>query len=160
MAAVRQPFDLSNMIWNVPETLAYLSRLVSPPGDLIMTGTPEGSAAAVWTGTTLLHLALVDPVRSQRRNVMSPKIDQEDSEIHNPHGEFDKPGDVVKDTILSQPEKKKALENLEQDCHTTFNLKNLKPAISMTYRSTRYLINDTLLDNFAHLPTSYLRIVS
>jgi hypothetical protein len=46
------------------------------------------------------------------------------------------------------------------DCHTTFNLKNLKAAISMTYRSTRYLINDTLLDKFAHLPTSYLRIVS
>ena len=45
-------------------------------------------------------------------------------------------------------------------CHTTFNLKNLKPAISMTYRATRYLINDTLLDNVAHLPTSYLRIVS
>ena len=44
-------------------------------------------------------------------------------------------------------------------CHTTFNLKNLKPAISMTYRATRYLINDTLLDNVAHLPTSYLRIV-
>ena len=39
-------------------------------------------------------------------------------------------------------------------------LENLKPAISITYRSTRYLINDTLLDNFAHLPTSYLKIVS
>src|SRR5277367_4611602 len=33
-------------------------------------------------------------------------------------------------------------------CHTTLNLKNLKAAISMTYRSTRYLINDTLLDKF------------
>jgi protease I len=45
-------------------------------------------------------------------------------------------------------------------CHTTFNVKNVKPAISMTYCSARYLINDTLLDNFAHLPTSYLRIFS
>ena len=45
-------------------------------------------------------------------------------------------------------------------CHTTFNVKNVKPAISMTYCSARYLINDTLLDNIAHLPTSYLRIVS
>jgi fumarylpyruvate hydrolase len=36
------------MIWNVPETIAYLSRLVRlAPGDLIMTGTPEGVAAAV-----------------------------------------------------------------------------------------------------------------
>ncbi len=46
--AVRQSSDLSNMIWNVPETIAYLSRLVRlAPGDLIMTGTPEGVAAAV-----------------------------------------------------------------------------------------------------------------
>jgi 2-keto-4-pentenoate hydratase/2-oxohepta-3-ene-1,7-dioic acid hydratase in catechol pathway len=122
--AVRQPFDLSNMIWNVPETLAYLSRLVSSAGDLIMTGTSEGSAPAVRTGTTLLQLALVDPVRSQRRNVMSPKIDKKSQKIHNPHGEFDKPGDVVKDTILSQPEKKKALENLEQDAHQLMTASN------------------------------------
>ncbi len=34
------------MIWNIPETIAYLSRLVAlRPGDLIMTGTPEGVAA-------------------------------------------------------------------------------------------------------------------
>jgi hypothetical protein len=51
-------------------------------------------------------------------------------------------------------------EGLSAGCHTTFNLKNLRAAISMTYCSTRYLINDTLLDNFAHLPTSYLRILS
>jgi fumarylpyruvate hydrolase len=45
---VRQSSDLSNMIWNVPETIAYLSRLVRlAPGDVIMTGTPEGVAAAV-----------------------------------------------------------------------------------------------------------------
>jgi fumarylpyruvate hydrolase len=44
--AVRQSSDLSNMIWNVPETIAYLSRLVRlAPGDLIMTGTPEGVGA-------------------------------------------------------------------------------------------------------------------
>ncbi len=45
--AVRQSSDLSKMIWNVPETIAYLSGLVElAPGDLIMTGTPEGVAAA------------------------------------------------------------------------------------------------------------------
>lgn len=44
--AVRQTSDLSKMIWNVPETIAYLSGLVElAPGDLIMTGTPEGVAA-------------------------------------------------------------------------------------------------------------------
>ena len=43
---VRQTSDLSKMIWNVPETIAYLSRLVRlAPGDLIFTGTPEGVAA-------------------------------------------------------------------------------------------------------------------
>jgi fumarylpyruvate hydrolase len=42
----RQGSDLGNMIWNVPETIAYLSRLVRlEPGDLIFTGTPEGVAA-------------------------------------------------------------------------------------------------------------------
>jgi fumarylpyruvate hydrolase len=44
--AVRQSSDLSRMIWTVPETIAFLSRLVRlAPGDLIFTGTPEGVAA-------------------------------------------------------------------------------------------------------------------
>jgi fumarylpyruvate hydrolase len=44
--AVRQSSDLAKMIWNVPETIACLSRLVTlAPGDLIFTGTPEGVAA-------------------------------------------------------------------------------------------------------------------
>ena len=44
--AVRQTSDLSKMIWDVPETIAYLSGLVRlAPGDLIFTGTPEGVAA-------------------------------------------------------------------------------------------------------------------
>jgi fumarylpyruvate hydrolase len=46
--AVRQSSDIAKMIWNIPETIAYLSRLVAlQPGDLIMTGTPEGVAACV-----------------------------------------------------------------------------------------------------------------
>jgi fumarylpyruvate hydrolase len=45
---IRQSSDIAKMIWNVPETIAYLSRLVAlEPGDLIMTGTPEGVAACV-----------------------------------------------------------------------------------------------------------------
>ena len=44
--AARQDSDLSNMIWTVAETVAYLSGLVRlEPGDLIFTGTPEGVAA-------------------------------------------------------------------------------------------------------------------
>jgi fumarylpyruvate hydrolase len=43
---VRQTSDLSKMIWNIPETIAYLSRLVRlAPGDLIYSGTPENVAA-------------------------------------------------------------------------------------------------------------------
>jgi fumarylpyruvate hydrolase len=44
--AVRQSSDLSQMIWSVAETVAYLSTLVTlAPGDLIFSGTPEGVAA-------------------------------------------------------------------------------------------------------------------
>lgn len=40
---LRQESDLSDMIWTVPEIVAHLSRLVTLcPGDLIMTGTPDG----------------------------------------------------------------------------------------------------------------------
>jgi fumarylpyruvate hydrolase len=46
--AVRQVSDLSQLIWSVAETIAYLSQLVRlAPGDLIFTGTPEGVAAVV-----------------------------------------------------------------------------------------------------------------
>ena len=41
--AVKQQGDLSEMIWSVPETIAYLSRLITlRAGDLIMSGTPAG----------------------------------------------------------------------------------------------------------------------
>ena len=40
---VKQKGDLADMIWNVPETIAYLSKLITlQPGDLIMSGTPAG----------------------------------------------------------------------------------------------------------------------
>jgi fumarylpyruvate hydrolase len=43
---LRQESDLSHLIWNVPETIRHLSSLFElAPGDLIMTGTPEGVAA-------------------------------------------------------------------------------------------------------------------
>lgn len=44
--AVRQRGDLGEQIWSVPETVAFLSRLVMlRAGDLIMTGTPAGVSA-------------------------------------------------------------------------------------------------------------------
>lgn len=43
---VTQTSDLSKLIWSVPEVISNLSHLVTlAPGDLIMTGTPEGVAA-------------------------------------------------------------------------------------------------------------------
>jgi fumarylpyruvate hydrolase len=42
----KQSGDLKDLIWNVPETIAYLSTLFTlMPGDLIYTGTPAGVAA-------------------------------------------------------------------------------------------------------------------
>ncbi len=44
----RQTGDLADLIWSVPETIAYLSGLVElAPGDLIFTGTPEGVGPVV-----------------------------------------------------------------------------------------------------------------
>ena len=46
--AAKQKADLSELIWNVPETIAYLSGLVRlEAGDLIYTGTPEGVGPVV-----------------------------------------------------------------------------------------------------------------
>lgn len=43
---MRQKGDLADMIWNIPETISYLSGLIElKSGDLIFTGTPDGVAA-------------------------------------------------------------------------------------------------------------------
>ena len=43
---VRQEGDLNQLIWNVPDTIAYLSTLFTlEPGDIIATGTPAGVGA-------------------------------------------------------------------------------------------------------------------
>lgn len=40
---IAQQGDLSEMIWNVPEIISYLSGLITlKPGDLVMSGTPAG----------------------------------------------------------------------------------------------------------------------
>lgn len=42
----RQDSNLTHLIWNIPETIAYLSGLFQlEPGDLIYSGTPEGVGA-------------------------------------------------------------------------------------------------------------------
>ena len=45
---VRQDGNLAELIWSIPEMIAYLSRLFTlAPGDLIFTGTPAGVGAVV-----------------------------------------------------------------------------------------------------------------
>jgi fumarylpyruvate hydrolase len=45
---VRQQGDITQLIWSVPETIAYLSGFITlAPGDLIYSGTPAGVAAVV-----------------------------------------------------------------------------------------------------------------
>ena len=44
----KQSSDISQMIWNIPESIAYLSGLFElQAGDIIFTGTPEGVGAVV-----------------------------------------------------------------------------------------------------------------
>ena len=44
----KQSSDISQMLWNIPESISYLSGLFElQPGDIIFTGTPEGVGAVV-----------------------------------------------------------------------------------------------------------------
>lgn len=58
-----QSSDLSFLIWNVAETIAQLSTLFElQPGDLIMTGTPEGVGAVVRGQTMVGSVAGLSPI--------------------------------------------------------------------------------------------------
>lgn len=55
--SVKQKGDLTEMIWNIPESIAYLSGLVElQPGDLIFTGTPAGVGAVVKGDSIEVHV--------------------------------------------------------------------------------------------------------
>lgn len=62
--AIRQSSDLKLMIWSVAEALAYLSRYEAlQPGDLIMTGTPEGVGPVVAGDVMDGQIAGLDDIR-------------------------------------------------------------------------------------------------
>lgn len=56
--AVKQDADLADLIWDVPETIAYVSRFYRlEPGDLIYTGTPAGVGAVVTGDSIVVSIA-------------------------------------------------------------------------------------------------------
>ena len=55
---------------------------------------------------------------------MPRKMEDKGQKVHNPQAAFDKPSDVVTDSELSKTDKKKALENLEQDAHQLMTASN------------------------------------
>lgn len=60
----RQQADLGQMIWRVPEIVAYLSRYLRlEPGDLIMTGTPAGVGPVLPGDELVASVAGVGSVR-------------------------------------------------------------------------------------------------
>jgi fumarylpyruvate hydrolase len=55
--AVKQDGDLRDLIWSVPELIAYLSRFYRlEPGDLIYTGTPAGVGPVVAGDRLVVHI--------------------------------------------------------------------------------------------------------
>lgn len=56
--AVKQDADLDELIWDVPDVIAYVSRFYRlEPGDLIYTGTPAGVGAVVQGDTIVVSIA-------------------------------------------------------------------------------------------------------
>lgn len=63
---VKQSSDLSQMIWNVAESIAYLSTLFElKAGDIIFTGTPEGVGPVVAGDIMVGTVAGLDELRVQ-----------------------------------------------------------------------------------------------
>ena len=61
---IRQDGNHNQMIWKVPEMIAYLSRLFTlKPGDLIFAGTPAGVGAVAKGDTMIAHIDGLDEVR-------------------------------------------------------------------------------------------------
>ena len=55
--AFKQQGDIADMIWNIPESVSYLSGLMRlEAGDLIYTGTPDGVGAIVSGDDVIVHV--------------------------------------------------------------------------------------------------------
>lgn len=61
---IRQSSDVKLMIWSVPECIAFLSKHETlQPGDVLMTGTPEGVGAVVAGDVMQGHIDGLDDIR-------------------------------------------------------------------------------------------------
>ncbi len=86
---VRQSSGIEYLIWNVPETIEYLSGLVTlAPGDLIFTGTPEGVGPVVAGDVMDGHIDGLSDIRVtvRCRNAVPPHHleHQFDTKTHRP----------------------------------------------------------------------------
>ncbi len=69
---LRQDADIADMIWSVPEQIAFLSRYYTlAPGDLLMTGTPAGVGEAKPGDVLEASVAGLAPLRA----TIAPPID-------------------------------------------------------------------------------------
>jgi fumarylpyruvate hydrolase len=63
---IKQHGDLSDMIWPTPEIISYLSHSIAiAPGDLIMTGTPEGVDSMVTGDVFVISIAGLGEIRAE-----------------------------------------------------------------------------------------------
>ena len=65
---LRQDGNTKDMIWNIPQLIAYVSQMTLEPGDLITTGTPEGQALGQ-AGAASLYLNPGDVLESEIEGV-------------------------------------------------------------------------------------------
>ncbi len=65
---LRQDGCTKDMIWNIPQLIAYVSQMTLEPGDLITTGTPEGQALGQADASSL-YLRAGDVLESEIEGV-------------------------------------------------------------------------------------------
>lgn len=68
---VRQDGNTKDMIWSIPQLIAYLSQMTLEPGDVISTGTPAGVAMGRKPGLDPWFLNVGDTVESEVESIGS-----------------------------------------------------------------------------------------
>src|SRR6185437_12006672 len=66
---LRQNGSTHDMIWSIPQLIAYVSQMTLEPGDVILTGTPEGTAFGRKPGQTPWFLNPGDVLESEVESI-------------------------------------------------------------------------------------------